>query len=597
MSTSTANLTASAAPPLHGLLAAALRDPVLADVVERADRPSGRITGPIGLRPFVAAALAAPRVDGGAGARVCLVTATGREAENAAAAVADLIGDEHVVVFPSWETLPHERLSPAADTVGRRVSVLRRLAHPEEHPAGLPSVIVTTIRSLVQPMAPDLGEMAPVRLAPGDTVGLGDVVERLVELAYHRVELVERRGEIAVRGGILDIFAQHRAAPRAGGVLRRRDPRHAHLRRIRPAIHRARRRACGAPLPRDPAHRRRPGTGGRTDRGRDRRPDVDGDGRQDRRRGAGRGDGGADPGAAARPIGAAARAPAGGDDRPAGRSRTDPDPRRGPGPHRAGVPGRVVDGRRGRWPGTHRPGRVCLPPAGRNPRRHRGSRPGRCGGSPRSPATSPGSTAAASRRTDGPRRTAGRPAGPLLPRPTPRRRDRRRRADGARRHHRRRGGRAWHRRARRRDPRRAGRRRRERRRRHRRSTQAGGRHGRMRPARRRRDLHRQQPGDHHRGRPHRESRRRPRDRDQAAGPAAQRHRPRDAAAGRLRGARPARHRPVHPDGPAGERRRHQGLPGGGVRAEQARPPRRPAVRARPTRSTSCPATSAARRPR
>jgi transcription-repair coupling factor (superfamily II helicase) len=203
----------AATPPLTGLLAVALRDPLLADVVARSGQPSNRITGPVGLRPFVTAALAAPAAVGGAGVRVCLVTATGREAESAAAAISDLIGADRVVTFPSWETLPHERLSPAADTVGRRVSVLRRLAHPEEHQGGLPAVIVTTIRSLVQPMAPDLGEMAPVRLELGDAAGLGETVERLVQLAYHRVELVERRGEIAVRGGILDIFATTAAHP------------------------------------------------------------------------------------------------------------------------------------------------------------------------------------------------------------------------------------------------------------------------------------------------------------------------------------------------------------------------------------------------
>ena len=94
-----------------------------------------------------------------AGRPVLLVTATGREAEAATAAISDLIGNDRVMIFPSWETLPHERLSPRADTVGRRLAVLRRLAHPEEHPAGPPAVIVTTIRSMIQPMAPDLGEI------------------------------------------------------------------------------------------------------------------------------------------------------------------------------------------------------------------------------------------------------------------------------------------------------------------------------------------------------------------------------------------------------------------------------------------------------
>ena len=114
----------STAAPLHGLLEAALRDPMLADVVARADRPSGRITGPIGLRPFVAGALAAPRSVGGAGARVCLVTATGREAESAAAAIGDLIGDEHVDGLPVLGDPAARTALAAADTVGRRVSVL-----------------------------------------------------------------------------------------------------------------------------------------------------------------------------------------------------------------------------------------------------------------------------------------------------------------------------------------------------------------------------------------------------------------------------------------------------------------------------------------
>jgi len=193
-------------PALTGLLAAALRDPLLADVVATAGRPVKRITGPVGLRPLVAAALAAPASVGGAGRTVCVVTATGREADVVAAALGDLIGAERVEVFPSWETLPHERLSPRADTVGRRVSVLRRLAHPDEHPAGAPAVVVTTVRSLIQPMAPDLGEIAPVRLRRGDPADLGETVRRLVDLAYTRVDLVEKRGEIAVRGGIVDIF-------------------------------------------------------------------------------------------------------------------------------------------------------------------------------------------------------------------------------------------------------------------------------------------------------------------------------------------------------------------------------------------------------
>ncbi|TWF92675.1 transcription-repair coupling factor [Saccharopolyspora dendranthemae] len=191
----------SQAGPLRGLLDNVLRDPALRRLVDAADSPRLVVEGPAAARPLTAAALAA-----GADRPVLLVTATGREAEEAAAATADLLGAEGVEVFPSWETLPHERLSPRADTVGRRLSVLRRLAHPEEHPCGQIRVLVTTVRSLIQPIAPGLGELRPVRLSVGVEVDFQETVEHLSALAYDRVDMVEKRGEFAVRGGIVDVF-------------------------------------------------------------------------------------------------------------------------------------------------------------------------------------------------------------------------------------------------------------------------------------------------------------------------------------------------------------------------------------------------------
>ncbi|MCM3887259.1 transcription-repair coupling factor, partial [Frankia sp. R82] len=155
-----------------------------------------------------AAALAAEAAggSGGAGRPVLAVVATGREAEDLAAALGDLLGRDTVAVFPSWETLPHERLSPRADTVGQRLAVLRRLAHPGGVSGPAPRVVVAPVRAVLQPQVARLGDLTPVQLVIGDTADLEDVVTRLVGIAYHRVDLVERRGEIAVRGGILDVF-------------------------------------------------------------------------------------------------------------------------------------------------------------------------------------------------------------------------------------------------------------------------------------------------------------------------------------------------------------------------------------------------------
>jgi len=113
-----------------------------------------------------------------------------------------------VADFPSWETLPHERLSPRSDTVGRRLAVLRRLTHPDpgDTAYGPLDVVVAPVRALLQPLVKGLGDLAPVVLRAGDEMPLERAVEALAAAAYARTDLVERRGEFAVRGGILDVF-------------------------------------------------------------------------------------------------------------------------------------------------------------------------------------------------------------------------------------------------------------------------------------------------------------------------------------------------------------------------------------------------------
>jgi transcription-repair coupling factor (superfamily II helicase) len=187
---------------LIGLLDAALADPALAaarDLARRGGPDAGLLdlTAPAALRPFVVAAVA------GADRTVLAVTATSREAEDLAAALGCLLPADTIAVYPSWETLPHERLSPRSDTVGRRLAVLRRLAHPEGAPL---RVVVAPVRSVLQPQLKGLGDLEPVELRQGGEADLEEVVRQLTDMAYARVDLVEKRGEFAVRGGILDVF-------------------------------------------------------------------------------------------------------------------------------------------------------------------------------------------------------------------------------------------------------------------------------------------------------------------------------------------------------------------------------------------------------
>ncbi len=199
-------------PTLHGLLEGFVAEPAVAEAVRRARRTGTAmatealdVTAPSAAYPFLVAALAAP----GAGDRPLLaVTATAREAEDLAAALTSLLPEHSVAEFPAWETLPHERLSPSSDTVGRRLGVLRRLAHPNpgDPAAGPIRVLVAPIRAVLQPVVTGLGDLEPVAVTTGQEIAMDELVRRLAAAAYTRTDLVDKRGQFAVRGGILDVF-------------------------------------------------------------------------------------------------------------------------------------------------------------------------------------------------------------------------------------------------------------------------------------------------------------------------------------------------------------------------------------------------------
>jgi transcription-repair coupling factor (superfamily II helicase) len=188
---------------IAGLADLVLREPVLAASMDdaKAGLSTLDLTGPASLRPFVVRGL----VD--AGRTVLVVAATVREAEDLTEELEELLEPGSVAFYPAWETLPHERLSPRSDTVGRRLAVLRRIKHPGSQANNGPlKVVVAPIRSVLQPQVKGLADLEPVELVLGQEIELEDVVRRLVGAAYTRVDLVEKRGEFAVRGGIVDVF-------------------------------------------------------------------------------------------------------------------------------------------------------------------------------------------------------------------------------------------------------------------------------------------------------------------------------------------------------------------------------------------------------
>ncbi len=198
--------------PLAPLLPLLSADPALAAALpEMEDAGSGTLVCPPGLRPAVVS-LARERREPGSGP-VVVVTASGRKAEQLAASLESWT--DAVEVFPSWETLPHERLSPQVDTMARRAAVLRRLANPDPSaPGGGPiSVLVVPLRAFMQPVISGLADIAPALARVGDELDRDDLVNHLIELGYTPVDLVESRGQVAVRGAIVDVFVPTASHP------------------------------------------------------------------------------------------------------------------------------------------------------------------------------------------------------------------------------------------------------------------------------------------------------------------------------------------------------------------------------------------------
>ena len=117
---------------------------------------------------------------------------------------------QEVVSIPAWETLPFERLSPSLSTMSRRCRALHALSDPKP---GL--VLVASVRSATQRLSPS--DPAPLVVTQGQSIGLGTVVATLTGLGFERVARVEAPGEMAVRGGIVDVY------PAAAGPPTRLD--------------------------------------------------------------------------------------------------------------------------------------------------------------------------------------------------------------------------------------------------------------------------------------------------------------------------------------------------------------------------------------
>ena len=178
--------------PLHHLVARLRDDPALTQVL-------GRTTATLAV-PEAARALSIAALARLSSRRPLVIAApTGTAAARLVDDLQQFIDD--VELFPAWETLPFERVSPSVETMGRRLRVLHRMRTGDA-----PAVIVASIRALAQQLGPHVEVVEPVRVAPGDLIDPAELAAKLVHAGYRREELVEHRGEVSLRGSIVDVF-------------------------------------------------------------------------------------------------------------------------------------------------------------------------------------------------------------------------------------------------------------------------------------------------------------------------------------------------------------------------------------------------------
>jgi hypothetical protein len=153
-------------------------------------------------------------------------------------AIAFFAPDIEILLFPAWDCLPYDRVSPHRDIVSQRIDTLTRLLKPAEH--ATKRIVLTTVAALLQRVPTHEffdGALFPLRV--GGTIRPETLVSYLSHNGYTRSETVNEAGEFCrARRHRRSVPAGRRAAV-ARGLLRRRRRVHARLRSADPAATRS----------------------------------------------------------------------------------------------------------------------------------------------------------------------------------------------------------------------------------------------------------------------------------------------------------------------------------------------------------------------
>jgi len=163
---------------------------------------AGKRSGVLGVPESSRAIVIAALTESNLRRPIVIATPTGTMAEQLVEDLRWYLGDDNVALFPAWETLPFERVSPGVHTMGMRMRTMWQLRQGDKAPA----VIVAGTRALLQKLAPESTNIEPIHVRKGLSFDIDALCEQLITFGYRRETIVEHRGEFARRGAIVDIF-------------------------------------------------------------------------------------------------------------------------------------------------------------------------------------------------------------------------------------------------------------------------------------------------------------------------------------------------------------------------------------------------------
>lgn len=132
---------------------------------------------------------------------IALLASDPQEADRWHAELSFFLGDSlPLILFPDRETLPYDKIAPNPDLVSERLRLLNEL------PGMRRGIVIAPLSAALHRLPPPAHCAAALRLRPGDRMDTIEIRDRLARCGYRFVQQVAERGEVAVRGSLIDVF-------------------------------------------------------------------------------------------------------------------------------------------------------------------------------------------------------------------------------------------------------------------------------------------------------------------------------------------------------------------------------------------------------